>query len=318
MEEGVRHPVRVVFVGSGAFGVPTLRALAHSSTHELAGVVTKPAMPAGRGQSVRPTPIFDAATDLGLEVIAPESINSESSQIWLNQKSPEALVVIAYERLLSRRVLDGRFACNLHASILPRWRGAAPIHRAVLAADPQIGASVIELASSMDTGAILATKQVPRDPLLTTGEWHDLMSGWGPELILNTLDRFHSGALTPVLQDSASATHAKKLAKTEGHFESGLPADMSLARIHGLEPWPRCAASIAGVRVQLRRATFAQQGPECVGLVDEFGQLRCRDGWIRLTDIQPESRKSMPFTDFARGLACAWPQKIATPDLSTN
>ena len=310
--------MRVVFVGSGAFGTPTLRALAHAPAHELVGVVTKPAMPAGRGRNARQTPIFEVASDLGLDVLTPESINDELSQLWLDQKSPDALVVIAYERLLSRRVLDGRFACNLHASILPRWRGAAPIHRAVLAADPQIGVSVIELASSMDTGAILAAKRVPRDPLLTTGEWHDLMSDWGPELILDTLHRFDSGELTSVVQDSASATHATKLAKTEGIFEPDLTAGMSLARIHGLEPWPRCAASIAGVRVHLRRATFAQQGPECAGLVDECGQLRCRDGWIKLTDIQPESRKSMPFTDFARGLACSWPQKICVPDLSTN
>lgn len=302
--------MRVVFVGSGAFGVPTLRALAETSSLDLVGVLTKPAKPAGRGQKVRQTPIFDAANEFDLDVATPNSINDEPGQEWLEQKSPDALVVIAYERLLTRRVLSGRFACNLHASLLPRWRGAAPIHRAVLAGDREIGVSVIELASSMDSGAVYARKSVPRDPLLTTGEWHDRMADWGPELIMSTLNAYATGNLTPMPQDSGAATHAKKLSKTEGVFDPRLSSELALAQIHGLEPWPRCSASIGGVRVQLRRGKMAQSGPKCAGLVDEFGQFRCHDGWIQVVEIQPESRKSMPFTDFARGLACKWPQPI--------
>ena len=302
--------MKVVFVGSGAFGVPTLRALAGTSSPDLVGVLTKPGMPAGRGQKVRQTPIFETANELRLDVLTPKSVNDDAGQKWLDDKSPDALVVIAYERLLSRRVLDGRFACNLHASLLPRWRGAAPIHRAVLAGDKEIGVSVIELASSMDTGVIFARKSVPRDPLLTTGEWHDRMADWGPELIMGTLDAFANGKLMPMPQDSESATHAKKLSKPEGVFDPQLSSELALAQIHGLEPWPRCTTAIAGVRVQLRRAKMAQEGPECAGLVDEFGHLRCRDGWIEVTEVQPESRKSMSFTDFARGLGCAWPQPI--------
>ena len=302
--------MKVVFVGSGAFGVPTLRALAETSSHELVGVLTKPGKPAGRGQKVRQTPIFDAANEYSLDLVTPNSINDDSAQDWLDQKSPDALVVIAYERLLTQRVLSGRFACNLHASLLPRWRGAAPIHRAVLAADQDIGVSVIELASSMDTGAVYARKSVPRDPLLTTGEWHDRMADWGPELIMGTLRDFATGNLTPIPQNSDLATHAKKLSKSEGVFDSQLSSKLALAQIHGLEPWPRCSASIGGVRVQLRRGKMAQSGPECAGLVDEFGHLRCHDGWIQVMEVQPESRKSMSFTDFARGLSCAWPQPI--------
>ncbi len=302
--------MRVVFVGSGAFGVPTLRALAETSSLDLVGVLTKPAKPAGRGQKVRQTPIFDAANEFDLDVATPNSINDEPGQEWLDQKSPDALVVIAYERLLTRRVLSGRFACNLHASLLPRWRGAAPIHRAVLAGDREIGVSVIELESSMDSGSVYARKSVQRDPLLTTGEWHDRMADWGPELIMSTLNAYATGNLTPMPQDSGAATHAKKLSKTEGVFDPQLSSELALAQIHGLEPWPRCSASIGGVRVQLRRGKMAQSGPECAGLVDEFGKFRCHDGWIQVVEIQPESRKSMPFTDFARGLACKWPQPI--------
>ena len=310
MEEGVRPPMKVVFVGSGAFGVPTLRAIAGGASHELLGVITKPGRPAGRGQKIRQTPIFEAAREFESEVLTPNSINDEVGQKWLDEKSPDALVVIAYERLLSQRVLSGRFACNLHASLLPRWRGAAPIHRAVLSADPTIGVSVIELAPSMDSGAIFARKSVPRDPLVTTGEWHDRLADWGPELILRTLDAFSGGKLTPIPQDPRSATHAHKLVKSEGVFDPNLPSELALAQIHGLEPWPRCSATVAGVRVQLRRAKVGQAGPECAGLVDEFGQFRCSDGWIQVTEIQPESRKSMCFTDFARGLACKWPQPM--------
>ena len=302
--------MKVVFIGSGAFGVPTLRALAEGSSHELMGVLTKPGKPAGRGQMVRQTPVFDAATEYDLDVVTPNSINDDFGQKWLDQKSPDALVVIAYERLLTQRVLSGRFACNLHASLLPRWRGAAPIHRAVLAADEQIGASVIELASSMDTGNVYARKGVPRDPLLTTGQWHDRMADWGPELIMGTLNAFAAGKLTPMTQDSKLATHAKKLSKSEGVFDPRLSSELALAQIHGLEPWPRCSASIGGIRVQLRRGKMGHSGPECAGLVDEFGQLRCHDGWIQVTEVQPESRKSMSFTDFARGLTCEWPQPI--------
>ena len=302
--------MKIVFVGSGAFGVPTLRALAKSSPHKLVGVLTKPGKPAGRGQRTRQTPVFDAANECDLDVITPNSINDESGQEWLDEKSPDALVVIAYERLLTRSVLSGRFACNLHASLLPRWRGAAPIHRAVLAGDREIGASVIELASSMDTGAVYARKSVPRDPLLTTGEWHDRMADWGPELIIGTLNAFATGQLTPIPQDPESATHAKKLSKSEGVFDPQLSSQLALAQIHGLEPWPRCLATIGGIQVHLRRGKMAQEGPECAGLVDEFGQFRCHDGWIQVTEVQPESRKSMSFTDFARGLACKWPQQI--------
>ena len=302
--------MKVAFVGSGAFGVPTLRAIAQSPSHELLGVITKPAKRAGRGQKIRQTPVFDAANEHGLDLLTPDSINDDVGQKWLDENAPDALVVIAYERLLSQRVLSGRFACNLHASLLPRWRGAAPIHRAVLAADAEIGASVIELAPSMDSGAILARKSVPRDPLITTGEWHDRMADWGPELVLGTLDAFASGKLKPMPQDPALATHAKKLSKSEGVFDPHLSSKLALAQIHGLDPWPRCSASIAGVRVQFRRGKIGQSGPTEAGLLDESGQLRCHDGWIKLIEVQPESRNSMSFRDFARGLSCDWPQPV--------
>ena len=310
--------MKVVFVGSGAFGVPTLRALAVSESHQLMGVITKPPKPAGRGQKPRTTPIFDAAAELGQATLTPNSINDPDSLEWLNQLAPDALVVIAYERLLSRRVLKGRFACNLHASLLPRWRGAAPIHRAVLAADEEIGASVIELAATMDAGNVLAVKKVNRDPMLTTGDWHDLMSTWGPDLILSTLDAYRSGGLSPVAQNAESATHAKKLSKDEGHFAANFSVKLALAQIHGLEPWPRCSAIIDGNRLQFRRATLAEDGPSCVGLVDETGRLRCLDGWIQIQLVQPQSRKSMPFSDFARGLSCSWPQALGNSDLTDS
>ena len=127
---------------------------------------------------------------------------------------------------------------------------------------------------------------------------------------MGTLDAFADGNLMPMPQDSESATHAKKLSKSEGVFDPHLSSELALAQIHGLEPWPRCTTAIGGVRVQLRRAKMAQKGPECAGLVDEFGHLRCHDGWIQVTKVQPESRKSMSFRDFARGLACQWPQPI--------
>ena len=302
--------MKVVFVGSGSFGVPTLRALAESSCHELVGVLTKPGKPAGRGQKVRQTPVFEAAGECDVDVATPGSINDDFGQEWLDKKSPDALVVIAYERLLTPRVLSNRFACNLHASLLPRWRGAAPIHRAVLAGDQEIGVSVIELAPSMDAGAVYARKSVPRDPLLTTGDWHNRMANWGPELIRGTLNAFATGNLTPMPQDAVLATHAKKLSKSEGAFDPQLSSELALAQIHGLDPWPRCSASIAGVRVQLRRGKMGQSGPTDTGLLDEFGQLRCHDGWIQLTEVQPESRKPMSFRDFARGLPCDWPQPV--------
>lgn len=302
--------MKVVFVGSGAFGVPTLRAIAQSPSHDLLGVITKPAKLAGRGQKIRQTPVFDAANEHGLDLLTPDSINDNAGQKWLDEKAPDALVVIAYERLLSSRVLSGRFACNLHASLLPRWRGAAPIHRAVLAGDQQIGASVIELASSMDSGAVYARKGVPRDPLLTTGDWHDRMANWGPDLVIETLNAFATGSLTPIPQDPALATHAKKLSKSEGVFDPHVSSELALAQIHGLDPWPRCSASIAGVRVQLRRGKMGQSGPTDTGLLDESGQLRCHDGWIQVIEVQPESRNSMSFRDFARGLPCDWPQPV--------
>jgi methionyl-tRNA formyltransferase len=308
--------MRVVFFGSGAFGVPTLRMLA--SRHEVVAVVTQPDRPAGRGKALSPTPIATEAQSLlpGAAVLKPEKVNTPQVRDHIRGLDAEAWVVIAFGQKLGQKLLADRFAINLHASLLPRWRGAAPINAAILAGDRTTGVSVITLADEMDAGFVLGQASRPLDPSLTIGELHDVLAEEGVEVVDTVLRRHASGTLEPIEQDSACVTFAPKLSKADGWIDFTQPADACRNRVHGLTPWPGVSVSLAGVSLKLLRVAAESSDHQAAPgtLIDPAGVIACGDGTaLRLITVQPAGKKPMDFAAFANGRSLAGGE-VVTPE----
>jgi methionyl-tRNA formyltransferase len=311
--------MRLIFFGSGAFGLPTLERLA--ARHQIACVVTQPDKPAGRGGSLTPTPIGQwAASHLAsVPLLKPAKVNEPTLVERIRSFTADAWVVIAFGQKLSRTLLEGRFAINLHASLLPRWRGAAPINAAILGGDTQTGNSVITLADRMDAGTILGTSRRTIDPLATAGELHDLLAGDGPSLVESVLAQHAAGTLSPQLQDDSLVTIASKLSKGDDHVDFTQKADFVRRQVHALTPWPGVTIAIVGpdpdlphptgpkppILIKLRRVQPIQgdhqQNPGTI-LDLPGGIVACAQGTIlKLLEVQPPGRTAMRWEDFARG-----------------
>ncbi len=300
--------LRVLFLGSGAFGLPTIEALA--ANHDLVGVVTQPDRPAGRGMKLTPSPIGQwAAQSLAPEsVFKPENINEPSVVAALHALRADAWVVIAYGQKLGAPLLDGVFAINLHASLLPRWRGAAPINHAIWAGDAITGNSVITLADRMDAGFVLAQSERAVDPLLTAGEMHDLLASDGPAVMLGVLDDHAHDRVRMESQDESLVTHARKLSKADGVIDPEWPAAQIRRTVHGLTPWPGVAAILDGVPMKLLRVQDLPSHSESAGaepgsLLDpKDGLIACAPGTaLRLLEVQPLGKRAMRWDEFASG-----------------
>lgn len=297
--------MNIVFFGSGAFGIPTLAALAER--HTLKHVVTQPDRKAGRGRQLTPTPIAQWAAEhaLGVPVLKAERVNEHEVVERIRAVDADAWVVIAFGQKLGSALLADRFAINLHASLLPRWRGAAPINHAILAGDTETGNTVITLADRMDAGQILGQTERAIDPAITAGELHDLLCADGPALVLDVLGRHESGSLDPHRQDETAVTLAPKLYKDEGWLNFALPADFIKRVVHGLTPWPGAAGALRGKRLSIRRAehsdAHAQEDPGTIVDV-ALGLVACGRGTVlRVLEVQPAGKRAMPWADFARG-----------------
>ncbi|MGP1272493.1 MAG: methionyl-tRNA formyltransferase [Phycisphaerales bacterium] len=297
--------MRIVYFGSGAFGVPTLRMLAEE--HDLAMVVTQPDRPAGRGGRLRATPVGEwvATHHPEVPVVKPQRVNRPELRDAIRRMDAEAWIVIAFGQKLGGPLLDGVFAVNLHASLLPRWRGAAPIHHAIMAGDTETGNSVITLAEEMDAGDVLGSSVRDIGPEMTTGDLHDLLAEDGPALVNAVLSRRASGELHPEPQDASRITLAPKLSRADAVIDWAEPADRVRATINGLSPWPGCQAVLAGRRLKLLRCRVAEPGstrgsPGTV-LDVSTGLVACGTGTIELLEVQPEGGRAMPFAACARG-----------------
>ncbi len=301
--------MRLVYFGSGAFGLPTLRALAAS--HTIAAVITQPDRPAGRGGRPTPTPIAAwAATSLpGVPAIKAEKVNAPETVEQIRALNADAWIVIAFGQKLSRRLLEGVFAINLHASLLPRWRGAAPISAAILAGDTTTGNSVITLADRMDAGQILGTSRRPIDPLATAGEMHDLLAADGPALVERVLAEFAAGTLAPQPQDESQVTIAEKLSREDDAIDFHQPADFLRRQIHALTPWPGISAQIeteppAPIKLLRARSLPTSHSDAEPGIVIDprVGTVACGHGTVlQILEVQPPGRKAMQWTAFANG-----------------
>jgi methionyl-tRNA formyltransferase len=310
----------IVFFGSGAFGVPTLRHLA--ARHRVVGIVTQPDKPAGRGGQMTPTPIALCAAEVlpWVPILKPESCNepgiAEQIRAWPHEAGRDAWVVIAFGQYLGKKLLRDRFAINLHASLLPRWRGAAPIHAAILEEETRTGNSVITLAERMDAGLVLGQSQREIEPTQTTGELHDLLAAGGPLLVEDVLGRHAAGTLSPLVQDEAAVTIAGKLSKRDGVVDWSQPAAWCRCRINGLSPWPGVMVVLAGTTLKLLRAGPSEMlATTQAGTVmdPQQGLLSCGDGrCIALLEVQPAGKRAMSWDAFVRG----HPIAIGTPLLA--
>ncbi len=297
--------MKLVFLGSGAFGLPTLEQLARE--HEIAAIVSQPDRPAGRNRRLTPTPIAAWAIENlpGVTLMRVENVNDPGVARELRWLGADAWVVIAFGQKLSRSLLEGVFAINLHASLLPRWRGAAPINHAILAGDIETGVSVITLADRMDAGLVLGQYKRASDPAMTAGELHDALAADGPGLVSRVLDEHARGALAPVEQDESRVTVAGKLNKSDGRVDFAATAEECRRRIHGLTPWPGVTVTLSGEQVKLLRVESAgvESDQEPGTLIDPAaGVVAAGAGSaLRLITVQPAGRPAMGWTDFARG-----------------
>lgn len=305
--------LRLVYFGSGAFGLPTLERL--SRDHDVLAVVSQPDRPAGRKRLPTPTPVGQWASEHlpGADLLKPEDVNDPEHirRIRAYPTGSEsdrtgAWVVIAFGQKLSQTLLSDRFAINLHASLLPRWRGAAPINHAVMAGDTQTGNSVITLADRMDAGLVLGQSRRPIDPDLTSAKLHDQLAGDGPQLVGSVLHQFASDALEPVSQDPSLVTAAPKLSKDMGSIDlSTLSADAARRLVHGLNPWPAVTVRFRNQPLKILRVRVEDRldpGPAGTFADAATGLIRCAGGsLLRLIEVQPAGRTPMPFASFANG-----------------
>ncbi len=308
--------MKVVFFGSGAFGIPTLRMLA--KRHEVAAIVTQPDRPAGRGKALSPTPIATEAESLlpGVRVLKPEKVNAPDVRDHVRALDADAWVVIAFGQKLGQKLLADKFAINLHASLLPRWRGAAPINAAILAGDETTGVSVITLADEMDAGFVLGQAARPLDPSLTIGELHDVLADDGVEVVAEVLDRYQAGTLEPIEQDADKVTFAPKLSKADGWIDFTDSAQACRNRVHGLTPWPGVSIHLGGATLKLLRVAAEQYDHDATPgtLIDAAGLIACGPATaLRLITVQPAGKKTMGFVAFANGRSLA-AGAVATPE----
>ncbi|MCB9846622.1 MAG: methionyl-tRNA formyltransferase [Phycisphaeraceae bacterium] len=321
--------MRIAFLGSSPFALPTLARL-HDRLH-IGAIVTQPARPAGRGGHVTPTPVGQWAREhaAGVELIEPEDVNAPEVVARMRGVNADAWVVIAFGQKLSQELLGGVFAINLHASLLPRWRGASPVHSAILAGDEETGNSVITIAERMDAGVVLAQSRREIEPDQTTGMLHDLLAADGPEIIGAVLEAFGAGRLSGATQDEARVTRARKLSRDDAWVDFGACARACRCRINALSPWPGVSGAVAGSDVKFLRACEADRGedgewrtlPNAAGLgvgtepgtlVDSGrGLVVCGGGTVlRLLEVQAPGKRPMPWAEYARGRRIESPSPI--------
>ena len=295
--------MKLVLLGSGAFALPTYQELARE--HDVSLVVTQPDRPAGRGRRLTPTPVAEWAEAAGLELLKTADASGADRE-RIRGAEADAWVVIAFGQKLAPELLDGRFAINLHASLLPRWRGAAPINHAILAGDAITGNSVITLAERMDAGLILAQSRFEIGPSETTGELHDRLAADGPALVPRVLDEKSRDALRPETQDETKVTLATKLDKRrDGWVDFKATASEARCRINGLSPWPAATVRFKGEDVKLLRAQEsveamdAQAAPGAV-IDARRGLIACGRGGVELMELQRPGKPVMPWRAFAQ------------------
>jgi methionyl-tRNA formyltransferase len=299
--------LKVLFLGTAEFACPTLEALL-ASPHEVIGVVTQPDRPKGRGQKTIATPVKSLAQKAGLPVHQPEKIRDPAFLKILESIKPEIIVVVAYGQILSAPVLafPARGCVNVHGSLLPKYRGAAPIVRAILGGETRTGITTMFMDPGMDTGPILLTEETEIGEEDTAGTLHDRLARVGAHLLLRTLEGLETNTITPKPQDHSRATLAPKIEKEEARIRWSAPARQTFNQIRAFDPWPGAFTLLAGRILKLFRPRLIEGGAQeppgtIVQASDEGLRVAAPQGYLLVREAQVESRPRMRVSDFLRG-----------------
>ena len=301
-------PLRLIFMGTPDFAVPTLLELvAHG--HEIAAVYTRVAKPAGRGMKLQPTPVEREARRLGIPVLTPSTLKTPEAQAEFRAHDAEAAVVVAYGMILPQAILDTpKLGCfNLHASLLPRWRGAAPINRAIMAGDSETGVMVMKMDAGLDTGDVAMAERLAVTDAMTAADLHDALAPLGADLMMRAMGALERGKLQLTRQSDQGVTYAAKIEKTEARIDWNKPAREVLRHIHGLSPFPGawCELAIDGepARVKILRCEVAKGSGAPGELLDDRLAAACKEGAIRILELQRAGKGVMKTEEFLRGTA---------------
>jgi methionyl-tRNA formyltransferase len=300
-------PLRLIFMGTPEFSVPTLRAL-HDAGHDIAAVYTRAPKPGGRrGLALQPTPVEQEARRLGRPVLTPKTLRTEDALATFRSHDADAAVVVAYGMILPQAILDAsKLGCyNLHASLLPRWRGAAPISRAIMAGDAETGVMVMKMDVGLDTGDVALAERIAITDAMTAADLHDTLAPLGADLMARAMAALERGVLQLTKQNDEGVTYAAKIEKTEAHIDWSGPAREVLRHIHGLSPFPGAWSEVpvdgSAVRLKILRVEPADgAGPPGTVLGDQL-TVACGTGAIRIVELQRAGKAPMKAAVFLRG-----------------
>lgn len=300
---GTMFSARVVFMGSPDFSLPTLRALAEA--YEVVGVVSQPDRASGRGRELKPPPVKLLAQELGIPVIQPEKLRQPEALEQLRLWDPDVIVVAAFGQILKKDVLYlPRFgSINVHASLLPRWRGAAPINAAILHGDEETGITIMKMDVGLDTGPILTQRSIPLTREDTAGSISEKLSRLGADLLIETLPDYFSGKIQPIPQSEEGMTYAPMLKKEEGQLDFTRPADELERRVRAFNPWPGTFMDFDRTLLKIHRARVAEGEAEAGSrlIYDDQPAVGAGIGILILDEVQPAGKKSMSGKSFLAG-----------------
>ena len=299
-------PLRLIFMGTPDFSVPTLLDLA-AHGHEIAAVYSRAPKPGGRGMKLQPTPVEVEARRLGIPVLTPKTLKTPEALAEFRAHEADAAVVVAYGMILPQAVLDApKLGCyNLHASLLPRWRGAAPISRAIMAGDTETGVMVMKMDAGLDTGDVAMAERIAITDRMTAADLHDALARLGADLMVRALAALERGALQLTVQSGEGVTYAEKIDKAEARIDWNRPARAVLRHIHGLSPFPGAWREVAGdgeaARIKVLRCELASGAGAAGAVLDDRLTIACGQGAIRIVELQRAGKAPMKAADFLRG-----------------
>jgi methionyl-tRNA formyltransferase len=299
--------MKIIFMGTPDFAVPTLEKI-HQSEHELLAVITQPDKPKGRGRTLQPSPVKSFAIKAGIQVLQPEKASAPETVEEIRAMSPDLIVVAAYGQILRENFLSipKHFCMNLHSSILPKYRGAAPINWAIINGDVETGVTTMKMDKGLDTGDILLIAKTTINESDDAQTLHDTLANIGASLTLETISQLEQNSLTFIPQDDLQSSYAPKLKKTDGLIDWEQDAKTIRNRIRGLEPWPGAYTFYNGSRLRICRAEFSDamnedQPGHVVRLSDHGIEMGTKNRRLIITDLQPEGKKRMSAKNFLMG-----------------
>jgi methionyl-tRNA formyltransferase len=308
-------PLRLIFMGTPEFAVPTLLELV-AQGHEIAAVYTRVAKPAGRGMKLQPTPVEQEARRLGIPVLTPVTLKTPEAVAEFRAHEADAAVVVAYGMILPQAILDApQYGCfNLHASLLPRWRGAAPINRAIMAGDTESGVMVMKMDAGLDTGDVAMAERMAITDAMTAADLHDALAPLGGDLMARAMGALERGRLQFTKQRDEGVTYAAKIDKAEARIDWNKPVRAVLRHIHGLSPFPGawCEMAIEAepARVKILRGEIAGGSGTAGDVLDDRLTIACEDGALRIRELQRAGKQPMKAEEFLRGTPLKPPMRL--------